>query len=119
MSSINNIFDVIQSGINAESLHQKTIASNVANIQTPGYRRVDVQFKEMLAKALESPGNTDMNDIEPEIYQTMNTPLNEKNNDVNIEVEIGEMVKNTLRHKTYVRLLQKQYQQIDLAINVR
>jgi flagellar basal-body rod protein FlgB len=119
MSSINNIFDVIQSGINAESLRQKTIASNVANAQTPGYRRVDVGFKEMLAKALESPGDTNMDDIEPEIYQTMNTPLNEKNNDVALEVEVGEMVKNTLRHKTYIRLLQKKYQQIDLAINVR
>ena len=39
--------------------------------------------------------------------------------DVSMEVEIGEMVKNTLRHKMYVRLLQKKYQQIELAMSVR
>ena len=47
MFKTNNIVDVVEAGIKAESLRQKTIANNVANLQTPGYRRVDVKFKEL------------------------------------------------------------------------
>lgn len=118
MSNINNIFDVIEAGISAEGMRQKTIASNVANLQTPGYRRVDVDFKTSLAKAMDGSGNVDLNKVNAEVYQPKNTAVNEKGNDVSLEVEIGEMVKNSLRHQTYVRLLQKKYQQIDLAIRV-
>jgi len=107
MSKINNIVDIIEAGIKAESLHQKTIANNVANLQTPGYRRVDVKFKELLAKALDSSGAVDLNEIEAQIYQPKQSAVKSNGNDVSLEVEVGEMVKNTLRHKAYIRLLQK------------
>jgi len=119
MSKTNNIVDIIAAGIRAESLRQKTIANNVANLQTPGYRRIDVKFNELLAKALDSSGDVDLSEIEAEIYQPRQTPVKSNGNDVSLEVEVGEMVKNTLRHKAYVRLLQKKYQQIELAMNVK
>jgi flagellar basal-body rod protein FlgB len=119
MPKINNIIDFIEAGIKAESLRQKANANNVANLQTPGYRRVDVKFKELLAKALEAPGGVDLGEIEAQIYQPKNTTVKSDGNDVSMEAEIGEMIKNSLRYKTYVRLIQKKYQQLDLAINVR
>ena len=119
MSKINNIVDIIEAGIRSESLKQKAIANNVANIETPGYRRVDVKFKELLAKALDSSGAVNLSKVETQIYQPETTSVNSNGNDVSLEVEVGEMVKNTLRHKAYIRLLQKKYQQIELAINVR
>ena len=119
MSKTNNIADFLEAGIRAESLRQKTIANNVANLQTPGYRRVDVKFKELLAKALDSSGDVDLDEIKAQIYQPENTALKSNGNDVSLEVEVGEMVKNTLRHKEYIRLLQKKYRQLELAINVK
>jgi flagellar basal-body rod protein FlgB len=119
MSKVTNIVDIIEAGIKAESLRQKAIANNVANLETPGYRRVDVRFKELLARALNSHGSVDLDEIEAEIYQPQNTTVKSNGNDVSLEGEVGEMVKNTLRHKAYIRLLQKKYQQIELAINVK
>ena len=119
MSEINNTIGIIEAGIKAESLRQKTIANNVANLQTPGYRRVDVRFKELLAKALDSSGTVDLSEIETQIYRPKQTPVKSNGNDVSLEVEVGEMVKNTLRHKAYIRLLQKKYQQLELAINMK
>lgn len=119
MSKIDGIFDVIDAGIKAESIRQKTIANNVANLQTPGYRRVDVKFQDLLAKAMDSSGPVDLNEIEAEIYNPNETVVNSNGNDVVLEKEVGEMVKNSLRHKAYIRLLQKKYQQIDLAIDVK
>ena len=115
----NNILDVLEAGLKAEGLRQKTIASNVANMETPGYRRVDVNFKDLLAQAMDSSGDVDVADLEPEVYRPGNTAVNEMGNDVNLEVEIGAMVKNTLQHKTYIKLLQKKYAQMELAMNVK
>jgi len=119
MSKINEIFDIIGAGIKAESVRQKTIANNVANLQTPGYRRVDVKFQDLLAKAMESSGDVDLNEIEAEIYQPNETAIKSNGNDVVLEKEVGEMVKNSLRHKAYIRLLQKKYEQISLAMDVK
>jgi len=119
MSKTENIVDIINAGIKAESLRQKAIANNVANLETPGYRRIDVKFEELLAKCLRSSGELDLNEIEAQIYRPKKTPVKSNGNDVNLEAEIGQMVKNTLRHKTYIRLLSKKYSQIDLAINIK
>lgn len=119
MPKVDNLFDAIGVGMKAENLRQRAIASNVANLETPGYRRVDVEFREMLAKAMDSSGDADFDAIEPQLFQPKDSPVKTNGNDVSWESEVGQMVKNTLRHKTYVRLLQKKYAQIDLAINVR
>jgi len=119
MSKISNIIDFLEAGIRAESLRQKAIANNIANLQTPGYRRIDVKFEELLAKALDSPGTVKLSEIEPQIHQPKQTPMKSNGNDVELETEVGEMVKNTLRHKAYIRLLDKKYKQMELAMNVK
>ena len=119
MSKTNNIVDFLDAGIRAEHLRQKAIANNTANLETPGYRRIDVKFEELLAKALDSLGSIDISEIEAQIYQPKRTPVKSNGNDVSLETEIGEMVKNTLRHKAYIRLLSKKYRQMELAINTR
>lgn len=119
MAKTSNIVDLLEAGIRAESLRQKAIASNVANLQTPGYRRIDVRFEDLLAKALKSSGPVDPHEIEPQLHQPNNTPVKSNGNDVHLETEVGEMVKNSLRHKAYIRLLDKRYSQIELAIDLR
>jgi flagellar basal-body rod protein FlgB len=114
-----SIVELIEAGLRAEALRQKTIANNVANLQTPGYRRLDVRFEQLLAKAIGSGGQFDLEEIEPEVYQPKNTSVNPNGNDVNIEVEVCELAKNNLRQKAFIRLLNKKYSQIDEAINIR
>lgn len=119
MPKINNIVDLLEAGIKTESLRQKTIASNIANLETPGYRRTDVNFEQLLAKAMDSSGKVDLREIEPLLHKPKNTPIKSNGNDVNLDVEVGEIVKNALRYKAYIRLLNKKYNQIDLAINIK
>jgi flagellar basal-body rod protein FlgB len=113
------IVELLEQGLKAEALRQKAVANNVANMQTPGYRRFDVKFEELLAKAIESGGEFDLEEIEPGLYQPKKTAIKPDGNDVNLEVEVGELVKNTLRHKAFIRILNKKYSQIDQAINIR
>jgi len=56
--------------------------------------------------------------VEPVVYEPRNTPVKANGNDVNLETEVGEMVKNSLRHKTLVLLLHKKVKGLDAIINV-
>ena len=119
MSKAENILDIINAGMTAETLRQRAIANNIANLETPGYRRIDVKFEQLLARCLRSSGEFDLSEIEAQIYQPKQTPVKSNGNDVNFEAEIGQMIKNTLRHKAYIRLLSKKYDQIELAMDIK
>ncbi|UCE47108.1 MAG: hypothetical protein JSW47_16050 [Phycisphaerales bacterium] len=116
MSRTENIIDLINAGIRAENLRQKAIANNFANFDTPGYRRIDVTFKELLDACSGSSDGGDINNAEPEVYEPRQSPVNANGNDLSPEAEVGHMIKNSLRHKAYVRLLSRKYAQIELAI---
>ena len=116
MSGTSNIVDILEAGLKAESLRQKAIANNIANLETPGYRRVDVRFEELLAKCLDSSEEVDLSKIPAELYQPRDTPVNSNGNDVNYEGEVGRMIENAVRHKALVRLLSKKYSQVEQAI---
>ena len=119
MSKTDNIIALIEAGIRAEGFRQKAIANNVANLETPGYRRIDVKFEELLAKSIDSSGAIDLSKLEPQVYQPKQTPVKSNGNDVSLETEVGQMIKNTLRHKAYVRMLNKKYKQIELALGLK
>jgi len=119
MSKTNSVTDLIETGIRAENLRQKAIANNISNLETPEYRRFDVRFEELLANAMNSSGSVNLDDIEPELYQPMQTTVNLNGNDVNLESEVGQMIKNSLRHTAFIRLLNKKYKQIESAMNLK
>lgn len=118
VAETSSVLELLDAGIRAESLRQKAIASNIANLQTPGYRRIDIKFQELLAKALDRSGAVDLKEIKPQLHRPKQTPVKSNGNDVNLEAEVGEMVKNALLHKVYIRLLDKKYSQIELAMSV-
>jgi flagellar basal-body rod protein FlgB len=112
------ILNLLESGIRAEGLRQQAIANNIANLNTPGFRRSDINFEEILKEAVKKQDSIDPKSLNPEILQPQNTPLNEFDNDVSLDNEVGAMLKNTLKHKTYMLLLKKKYQQMDSAMKL-
>lgn len=114
-----NVISLLEAGIKAEGLRQKTIASNIANAETPGYKRLDVKFEEALTKAMDSSGEVDLNEFEPEIYHPDDPALKANGNNVSMESEIGDLVRTSLRYTTYIRLLRKKFAQIETAMGGR
>jgi flagellar basal-body rod protein FlgB len=113
-----NVLNLLETGIRAEGLRQRLIASNIANIQTPGYRRLDIRFEDLLSKAVTASDGDELAALEPEVYEPRNTPVRANGNDVQLEAEIGQLVKNTLRHSTYARLFRRKLDQIRAAAGV-
>lgn len=114
-----SIVNVLETGLRGSALRHKVIANNIANLNTPGFRRNAVRFEETLAKILDAPGGPrtkDLAALEGKLYKPRNTPVNRKGNDVNVDVEIGELMKSVSKHKTYLRLLNKMYKQMEMAM---
>lgn len=116
MINDSTVMDLLNAGMRAEGLRQQIIAGNIANMNTNGFRRSDINFEDVLAKALAKSGPINPDQLKTEVYKPLNTPLNEQGSDVNLDAEVGEMVKNSLRHRAYTLLLKKKYQQIDDAL---
>jgi flagellar basal-body rod protein FlgB len=119
MNKMDSITRLLEAGARADGLRQQTIAENVSNLQTPGYKTTDVQFETLLEKALASGGPLKLKELAPKLYQPGDTPVKANGNDVVWEMEVGKMVKNSLRHKTFIRLLSKKYRQIEQAIDIK
>jgi flagellar basal-body rod protein FlgB len=109
----------LEAALKGASLRQSVIANNIANLNTPGFRRHAVAFEKHLAEAIASGKDVDMGELRKQVFQPKNTPVDARGNDVALEVEVGEMVKNTSNYKAYMKLLTKLYQQMETAIQSR
>ena len=116
MSDGNGIVSVLEAGLRATALRGKVVANNVANINTPGFKRHAVRFEQLLTKQLESGRKVDVDDLIGQMFRPFNTVAGPDGNDVSVDVEVGQMVENSAMHKTYVRLLAKKYRQMALAM---
>lgn len=93
----------------------RVIASNVANSNTPGYRRQTVQFESLLSSAL-ATGETDLRAIAPERREDFVTPMGADGNNVTLELELTADRQNRLLYDTYAAILQSHFDLMKAAV---
>ena len=49
--------ELLSKMVDYTALKQKVIANNIANVNTPGYKRMDVSFNQDLKRAVENQGS--------------------------------------------------------------
>lgn len=119
MTSLNSQFDLLGRLIEATEVRQRAISNNIANVNTPNYRRMDVEFEEQLAKELNSLKNSNGNSTitaKPEMVLTQGLTARADGNNVDIDQEIGHLNKNAMLQQTYIQLLSTYLDQMRLAI---
>jgi flagellar basal-body rod protein FlgB len=98
------------------ALRHKLIASNIANVETPGYKSRDVEFKELLNDAVDK-NHQDMtlhtthpHHIRPENSSTRpliklegNSAMRNDFNDVDIDKELSKMTQTAMLYKSIVQ----------------
>ena len=98
---------------------QNALASNVANINTPGYKRYDVSatFQQELQRAAQTGDVTKLQTLVPKIEVDDKTPsFRLDGNNVNLEREMVELTKNSTQYEVSATLLMKRYKMIRMAI---
>ncbi|MGC8972023.1 MAG: flagellar basal body rod protein FlgB [bacterium] len=91
------VLDIIEAGLNIAILRHKLYGTNIANVDTPGYKKYRVAFEEFLKDALE--GNKIDSDIKPRVYRVLETSFRNDGNNVNLDEEIVLMNQNVLRYQ--------------------
>ena len=116
MKFFTNDFKVIEKSLNAYSTRANAIADNIANVNTPNYKRKDVQFENLLEEALEDSGSSleglSTNEKHFDISKKMkleglsaklilenSTSMRNDGNNVDIEKEQAEFAKNNIRYQ--------------------
>ena len=103
----------------AASIRQEVIANNVANVNTPNYKKSTVEFEELLAREIYGeepdgklkivrthdkhlPIETLPFHAEPQIVQDNSTTMRVDKNNVDIDIEMATLAKNQLYYNAVV-----------------
>ena len=108
--------------LDASVLRHEALASNLANIETPNYKRIDVapSFSAELQHAMASQSPEQIDGTRP--FLTVDTSAvasNRDGNTVQLESELAEMNKNFLAHAMETQLVTGGLLKLRLAITGR
>jgi len=105
--------------LDAVALRQEAIANNIANLETPGYKRVDLapNFQSELLRACGSGDARQIASVEPSLATDSNAvPQGNDGNTVNLEQELLAMNQNSLTHTLESQLISGTLQRLKMAI---
>jgi flagellar basal-body rod protein FlgB len=101
VSLFDNTQLALERAISGAAMRQGILANNLANAETPGFRRSDVDFHSTLAEAMksESPSAIESASFSPQ--QDLSV-LRADGNGVDVDVESANMAKNGLEYDALV-----------------
>lgn len=114
----NNLTALLGLALDAAQMRQQAIAQNIANVNTPGYRRIGVSFEQRIAQLTpDAAGGTaaapaDLSYYRPKIEYATGTE-----GPVQLDQELADMSETVLHHQALLKALNKQLELIGLAIN--
>lgn len=112
------------------SRRQQVVASNIANIDTPGYKTRDVSFHLTMQEILSGdplPLNTRKPEaellqgrapiaMEPEVFETSGLPMRADRNNVDIDREMLKLSETSFTYAVATQLLRSKFRTISSAI---
>jgi flagellar basal-body rod protein FlgB len=105
--------------LDATVLRHHAIAQNIANVETPRYRRVDLAptFQSEFQKALQSQSAAQIERVEPGLtVDTRALPVSRDGNTVNLEDELLQLSQNTMQHALETQLISGTLLKVRMAI---
>lgn len=118
--------NVLTKAADASSLRNKTIANNIANADTPNYKRQDVSFAANLQQALkdsrfvsldEKVDNMNIDNLKSTVYtDNSNYSYRLDGNNVDIDTENTELAKNQLIYDGLTQSLTAEFKNLQTAM---
>ncbi len=127
-------FQRLESAVQAANLRQGVLANNIANNDTPYFKRSSVAFESLLknemngstptltgrrtnVKHFEIGPSSQMS--EPRVLTDQSTAMNNNENNVDIESEMTQLAENQLRYNAYIEQLNYQIKMKRTAVEGR
>jgi flagellar basal-body rod protein FlgB len=118
------VFDTTQLGleqaISGAALRQRAIANNIANANTAGYKRVDVDFHAALDQALSAPDpKAQLKKLTFDTTTDTSTSTRADGNNVDIDAEMANLSQNSLEYQSLVQVARARMQMLQIAMGTR
>ncbi len=124
-----NTADFLKTALDGASLRHIAISDNIANVNTPGYKRKTVNFEGVLKDELDKNKlrlhTTNDKHIRESLGTSLNSSIKENKNfsvrrdgnSVNIDIEVAERAKNEIYYSAISRQISRQFESINSVIN--
>jgi len=111
---------ILEKSLDACWLREEVISQNIANFDTPGYKRKTVSFEEHLAEALDTKNrkriNVDNIDIKvSEDHSNLRMRLD--GNNVDIDSEMSSLAKNSIKYNVLIQSLNAGFKRFKSVIS--
>lgn len=100
--------------LNLTAFRQELVASNLANVDTPGYRTVDIHFQSALEQALAGPPGAGES---PQVYEVPGLPQRPDGNNVSVDRESMLLGETQLQFQTAVQLWRAEISNLITAVS--
>jgi flagellar basal-body rod protein FlgB len=104
----------LESFLEVTSAREQTIAANMANVDTPGYRTKDVSFKQTLQSASDDGTGMHLTPVVSKVSGLLERP---DGNNVDLDRESMLLAQSQLQYQMGVQLVKSKFHQLMSAIN--
>lgn len=115
-----NFINVLDKAADASWVRNELISNNIANVDTPNYKRKDVEFQTFLSGELDrntslrnSVADVDLDSLNASVY-TDNASLSYRldGNNVDIDTESASLAENQIRYYTLLDSMTQEFSRI-------
>lgn len=122
--------DLLKAAMDGSMMKEKALSQNLANINTPNYKRKDVKFQTELSRAVFGDGKLELSvtdekhisrgeglsSYDPRIESMSNISARRDGNGTTVDVEMAEKAKNAIVYNALVGQVSRKFNSLKSAI---
>ncbi|SDI12223.1 flagellar basal body rod protein FlgB [Proteiniclasticum ruminis] len=121
-------YQIIKNGLDASAKRQRVISSNIANVNTSGYKASTVKFETELQKAIEKKGSlvnthekhlgaAEASEVTGLVERSQGSSMNENGNNVDIDREMVDLAANEIYYNALIEQVNRKLSSMSYVIN--
>lgn len=121
---------ILSKALEGTWLRHQAITNNIANANTPNYKKIDVSFEDVLFDKINNrklqlrntnlkhiSKSNDIEDLKPKIKRLEGYSTRKDGNNVNIDVENANLAKNAIMYNALIRQISWEFERLSTIIN--
>ncbi|MBC9824493.1 flagellar basal body rod protein FlgB [Carnobacterium inhibens] len=123
---VDSTYNLMKNALDAASMRQEMISSNVANVNTADYKVNKVDFETILDNVSNGTamnktndlhiGFGNLEDVSPVVSKRTDTTVKENGNNVDIDIEMAEEASNSIYYNAMITQLNAKYSMLRSVI---
>ncbi len=122
-----NYINVLEASADAAWKREEVLTNNIANVSTPGFKRQDVNFENLLSAQLnkskttnlrDAVSNVDLNKVGSRVYTDMaQLSYRLDGNNVDVDVENVELASTQIKYNALIDSITHEFSMLKMAMN--